>query len=422
MNSRTPSTIPNWTARQVVFATLEAVAIILVFWLLYSYREIILMLLIAIVFGTAIEPIVDWFVKRGLPRVEALVCTYALLLLTLGSFLVLVIPTMTNQSIKLFVEVPRLYNQFRAAMMASPSQIIQNIGSYLPLGIETFLRPTQSGEDTLSTVARLFNYSTAFVRVILAFISIFLLSSLWILEGERTIRSLLWLVPQRQRSITRYFIDAIQAKVGAYVLGQLILCLSIGILAFIAYIIIGLPNPLALALIAAVLEAVPVFGPTLGAIPAFLVAFSIEPTRALWVIIATTAMQTLENYLLVPRVMGASVGVNPMITLLSLASLTALLGLPGAILAIPMAAIIQLLLDQFLLANDSGEHWSSNGRDHTSLLRYEAQDLIRDVRKQLRIKEDPADEMSDQIEDSIEEIANELDLLLEELEGGEETV
>jgi hypothetical protein len=132
------------------------------------------------------------------------------------------------------------------------------------------------------------------------------------------------------------------------------------------------------------------------------------------VIIATIVIQLTENTFLVPRIMNRSVGVNPIVTLLALAAFTSLLGLPGALLAVPMAAIIQLLLDRFVLTPDTVEAQAQEqiGRDQLSLLRYEAQDLAQDVRKQLRQKEDAADESTDEIEDTIETLASELDRIL----------
>jgi hypothetical protein len=128
-------------------------------------------------------------------------------------------------------------------------------------------------------------------------------------------------------------------------------------------------------------------------------------------------MQAVENNLLVPRIMRQSVGVNPIVTLLALAAFTSLLGLPGALLAVPIAAIIQLLLNQFVLQAENQEEVAPAGRDQISLLRYEAQDLALDVRKQLRQKEDLTDQEVDRVEDDIEQIASDLDRILAELAG-----
>ena len=123
-------------------------------------------------------------------------------------------------------------------------------------------------------------------------------------------------------------------------------------MSLMAYLIIGLPHALVLAIVAGVLEAVPVFGPVLGAIAPMLVALSVDPAQMVWVLLAAVVIQQSENYLLVPRIMDRSVGVNAVVTLLAIAGFSALEGLAGAVLAIPMAAIIQLLLDRYVLGAD----------------------------------------------------------------------
>jgi hypothetical protein len=156
-------------------------------------------------------------------------------------------------------------------------------------------------------------------------------------------------------------------------------------------------------------------GPLLGAVPAALVALSIAPDKLVWVIVATVVIQQLENSLLVPRVMSKAVGVNPFVTLLAFFAFSSLFGIAGALMAIPMAAIIQLLLDRFVFNPATMEPEVSAGRDHASRLRYEAQDLVQDLRKQARLKKGGSDlavKQIDQVMDEIETISTDLDALL----------
>jgi hypothetical protein len=126
-------------------------------------------------------------------------------------------------------------------------------------------------------------------------------------------------------------------------------------------------------------------------------------------------IQQLENSILVPRVMKKAVGVNPFVALLAIFAFSSLFGIAGALMAIPIAAIIQLLLERFVFDPGSKDSDASAGRDHTSRLRYEAQDLIQDLRKQARLKSGGSDirvKQTDQIMDEIETLAGDLDLLL----------
>ena len=244
---------------------------------------------------------------------------------------------------------------------------------------------------------------------------ILLLAFYWTLHGPRTIQSLLLLAPMDKRESIRELISAMESKVGFYIAGQGVLCLAIGIMALVAYLLIGLPNALVLAFVAGVLEAVPMVGPLLGAIPAAIIALSIGPSKLVWVIVATLVIQQTENSLLVPRVMRKAVGINPFVSLLSIFAFSSLFGIAGALMAIPIAAIIQLLLDQFVFNPGTMEAELSTGRDYASRLRYEAQDLAQDLRKQARLKKEGSDEwvkQTDLVMDEIEAITTDLDSLL----------
>jgi hypothetical protein len=97
------------------------------------------------------------------------------------------------------------------------------------------------------------------------------------------------------------------------------------------------------------MEMVPIFGPALGAGPALSVALSISPDKAIWVVIATVLIQLMENVFLVPRIMKSSTGVNPILVLLSLIAFGAVFGFMGALLALPLAAIIQLFVSRVVV-------------------------------------------------------------------------
>src|SRR5690606_24096199 len=198
-------------------------------------------------------------------------------------------------------------------------------------------------------------------RSVLATIAIFLLAFYWTLEAERIKRGLLLLFAIPRREPLRELITEIEYKVGRYVIGQSFLCLIIFGITFPTYLLIGLPYAFVLALFAGLMEAVPLVGPVLGAAPAVAVAFSISPSTVVWVIVASVIIQQLENNLLVPRVMEHSVGVRPLVTLLALLTFGSFFGMLGALIAIPMAATVQLLLDRYVLRLESAED-ETNGR------------------------------------------------------------
>ena len=267
----------------------------------------------------------------------------------------------------------------------------------------------------MASAGQVLGYITLAAKFIFTVIVTLVLAFYWTLDGPRNIQSFLMLVPQDRRENIRELISAMESKVGYYIVGQGILCLVIGIMALVAYSLIGLPNALVLALVAGMLEAVPMIGPLLGAVPAAMVALSLGPDKLVWVIVATVIIQQLENSLLVPRVMSKAVGVNPFVTLLALFAFSSFFGIAGALMAIPMAAIIQLLLNHFVFQPTTIEPEVSAGRDYASRLRYEAQDLAQDLRKQARLSKRGSDlrvKQIDQVMDEIEAITTDLDSLL----------
>ena len=405
----------RWTFRRAMWATLVLVFVALGFWLFYRFYQVAFILLIAIVMGTVIRPVVTWLHRRGLPRVAGIILVYLLLLALLISFVLLLFPLIVEQGTTIAAAVPGYYQSLREWMVTYPNQLIVRLSEFLPATLPGLEPMQQTGQEMLASAGQALGYVASAAKVVFMATAILLLAFHWTLNGPRTIQSLLLLVPEGQRESISELVSAMEAKVGFYIAGQSVLCLVVGIMALVAYLIIGLPNALVLALVAGVLEAVPMIGPLLGAIPAAVIALSIAPSKLLWVIAATIVIQQIENSVLVPRVMRKAVGVNPFVSLLAIFAFSSLFGIAGALMAIPIAAIIQLLLDRFVFHPAAIESEVSAGRDYASRLRYEAQDLAQGLRKQARLKKEGSDrrvEQTDQVMDEIEAITTDLDSLL----------
>lgn len=415
MTIESPSQPYNWTFQRVVWATLVLVSVILGFWLLYRFYQVIFILFIAIVIGTVIRPGVNWLYQRGFSKIAGAILIYIVLFILLIGFLWLLFPLIFEQSSTLTREIPNYYQNLRTWIVNSSNQLFMRLGQLLPPALPKLNPVQQTGEAAVASAGQVLGYIMMTARAIFVIIVVMVLTLYWTLDGPRIIQASLLLIPQDQRESIGELILAMESKVGLYIAGQGVLCLVISIMALIAYMLIGLPNALVLALAAGVMEAVPMIGPLLGAIPAGLVALSIAPDKLVWVIVATIVIQQLENSLLVPRIMRKAVGVNPFVTLLALFAFSSLFGLAGALMAIPIAAIIQLVLNHFVFQQTTVEMEVSDGRDHASRLRYEAQDLAQDLRKQARLKKIGSDLTVKQIEqvmDEIETITTSLDALL----------
>ena len=410
-----PSPPVNWTFWRVAWATLVLAFLGLSFWLLYRFYQVIFILFVAVVIGTILRPIVLWLQRRGLPQKAGVSLVYLLLLALLTGFVLLLFPLIAEQSTTITAAIPGYYQSVYGWTIENPNLLTESLRAILPDALSILEPAQQTGQEILDSAGQVLGYVASVANGFFTAVVILLLAAYWTLDGPRIIRSLLLLAPREQRESISELIAAMETKVGAYLAGQGILMLIVGLMALVAYWLIGLPYVLVLAFVAGIMEAVPLIGPLLGAIPAALVALSLGPDKLIWVIVATVVIQQLENSLLVPRIMRQAVGVNPFVTLLALFAFSSLLGTAGALMAIPLAAMIQILLNRFVFRGEAAEPEIAVGRDYASRLRYEAQELAQDLRKQARFTQEGSDQtvrQTDQLMDEVEAITNDLDTLL----------
>lgn len=406
------SNFTEWTPRQVVIATLVAAGIVALFALVYWLRLVILSLFTAILLSTAIRPLSDRLQSLGLNRPLSVGLVLLVIFLAVALIIVGLIPIFGDAGVTVIETIREYYFDFRQMLIESPSALVSRLAAALPGEFSEPIAPQNGGEMTIEPALGIVGQVW---QVILVSAAIVMMTFFWLLERERALLSVLLLFPIGRRAAVESLFNEIETGVGQYLRGMLVLCLSIAVLALIAYLIIGLPNPIFLALLAGIFELVPMVGPVLGAIPAAVIALVDEPAKVIWVIVATVIIQNAENYLLVPRIMRQAAGVNSFVTLLALAAFGSVFGLVGALLAIPLAVVIQLVLNKVLLDPEAAISSPTNtGRDYTSKLRYEAQELVQDIRKQVRQKEVDSEE-EDAIEESIELLAQDLDSILAEL-------
>jgi len=381
MKSSPSTELPTWTTSQVVLATVFVVCVFLIFWLLYSLRLVLFLFFVAILIGTAIRPAVEWLHRRGIARPVGIIFIYILMAGLVIGFLAMILPLIADQTTEITQILPEYYSNFREWLINSGNRLLQNLGFRIPsqLGLPGNRNP--NSEEVIDQVAQTFLYTNLALRGLLSTLAVFLLAYYWTQEGNLIIRALLRVFPSQQRKDVREFVKIAETKMGDYIRGQGFLCLAIGLAAFIAYLIIGLPYILVLAIFAGVMEMVPVFGPALGAIPAFLVALSIDPGKAFWVVAATLIIQMLENTVLVPRIMKNTLGVNPIIVLLSLIAFSSVFGLAGALLALPLAAIIQLLISRVVLITAESARQAQNKETEIKVLIDESQELLQSIYK-----------------------------------------
>jgi predicted PurR-regulated permease PerM len=400
--------LPDLRPRQIVAGTVTVIAIALAFWLLYRFHQVVIIFFAALVISTAIQPLTRRLHRYGLPRPVSVVVVYLFFLAGVAGLIWALAPVALSQITRLAATLPDLYADLRDGMLDSGSFFFWRLGITLPGELPLVgLAPLDSDDVTMAARQAL-DATSLLLKTIFVLVALLVLTFYWTLDGQRTIRSLLLWLPLSYRENVRSFLQEAEARVAAFITGQTILCFAIGAMALVAYWLLDLPYALGLAILTGVLELVPYLGPIMAAIPAIIVGYSVDPITAVWVLAVTTVIQQLEGNVLAPRVMRRSVGVHPMVTLLAMTAFGLLFGVAGALVAIPLAAVVQLFFERYIIARQD----LPAGRDEVSVLRYDTQNLVQDIRKRIRHKDGAASGDSDQLEDSLEMIAASLDHLL----------
>ena len=370
----------NWTSRDVITTTLVVVAVGLGFWLAYQAVHALALLFIALVLASAIRSAVAGLQRLGFSRTLAALTAHLIVLALLVAVGLLVLPRLVDQTVALLEVLPERYESLRLQLLASSSHSLQAVGQVLPKQPwhELLDGSQERPSEFVPALSQLVFPGLTFLFSLLA---TFLLSFHWCLAGEKTIDSLLSLLPAGRRQAVADVFGDIQHKLGAYVRGQVILCGAVGAMAYVAYLSIGVPFPVVLAVVAGVLEVVPVVGPIVATVPAVVVGMSEGWQMALWVIVANVVIAHIESYILVPGIMNRSVGVHPIVSIAAIAAMFALLGPIGGVLAIPSAAVVQTLLKRLVFRHaphpDSSLH---DDRGPAAVLRYRGQELLHDLR------------------------------------------
>jgi predicted PurR-regulated permease PerM len=403
--------LPFWqrvTLKQVAGVTAIAVLILLGIGLFIALRYVLLLLFLGIVVATALMPIVERLRRWGVSQSLATLLAFALLIAVVGGIIATVVPFILGQMGQLAADLPERYSSLRATIAASRSGLIRNLGTQLPA--ELFQHMTAA--DGVALGATVAATLPSLGRGLLFSALVLFLSYYWLNYRALAVQSVALLLPIDYRADGVDLWNQIEAKLGAFVRGLVLLGLVIAVLSGVGFLLIDLPYAVTIALIAGLLEAIPYVGPFLTMALAGVVGLSVSPTMALLAIGVAAVVQVIESTIIVPRVMDHAVGVRPVVTLLALAIFELLFGLLGALLAVPLAAVFQVLLDRFVLSAPLPAQFEIGGRDKLALLRYQTQDLANDLRQQVRGKTTDIDEEADAEEEELEALLLDLDSLL----------
>lgn len=328
---------------------LKAILIILFFVFLYILKDVLIIFLFALIIASAISPFANWLDEKGFPRLLGVLLLYLIILALIVGVLSLIIPYVSQDISQLTSTLPELV----AKVSTSLDKVQQGSPQYLDFlsevqnilqGFSDYLQ--QSAQSIIGLIISIFGGVMSAIAI--------LIISFYLSVTKKGIESFLGsIVPEKYESYAIDLWKRAELKVGLWLQGQLLLGLIMGLIVYVGLSLMGIKFALILGFIAAILEIVPMVGPVLAAIPAIFLAFLQSPALGLWVIVFYVVVQQLENHLLVPVVLGKTVGLNPVIVIIALLIGQQLAGIPGMILSVPVATIIVEMMDDFAKHKDS---------------------------------------------------------------------
>ncbi len=308
--------------KTIIFVTI----FLILLWIVFKILDILLLFFVSFIFMSALAPLVEKLVKWKVPRVVAILLLLLLLVLGLVGALTVGFTPLINQTSHLTQRLTEMTSMLAQAHIVDPGVLQQELSKL----------PGQAVDITVS----IFKNLIGFVSVLV--ITVYLLLDRGHIEDYAT--SFFGSRQGKAKKVMRMIED----KLGSWLRGQLFLSLAVGTLTYAGLIILGVDFALPLAIIAAFLEVVPVLGPIIAAIPAVLIALTVSPLLAALVAGLYLVVQEVEGHVLVPQVMKRAVGLNPILVILAISVGGRLLGLGGALLAVPIAVVVQLILQESL--------------------------------------------------------------------------
>ena len=350
---------PRWLPRAILFVGLGAAAFMVGRFLFFKLGDLLLILLVSLFLSFAIEPAVDSLEARGWRRGRATALVFAVLLVVGGVLLSVIVDLVVQQVRSLVDDAPGLIKD-----------ATENINRSFNTKITTdsIIDRLREYQGELATAAgdvggRVLSVTSSVLAVVFQTFTVLLFTFYMVTDGPKlraTICSVL--PPQRQRMVLHMWEVAIH-KTGGYLYSRLLLATISAAFAWVAFEVIGVPSPLALALwMGVVSQFVPVIGTYIGGALPLLVALLDEPRNALWILLFMFVYQQFENYFLAPRITSATMAIHPAVAFGVAIAGANIIGPIGALLALPAAAIIQAFVSTYLERHEVVEHEMVEGQ------------------------------------------------------------
>ena len=308
----------------------------------WAASPVLVFVFVAIILGSGLQPIVAWLRDRlHVGRGAAILLVYGLFLLIVIAMVLVVLPAAIAQLGRTLEALPPFFERLRDwASTLRPAALSAAVTGVVEAAARTFRPP-----DLAANGQAVVQVGATVAGGIMSLLTLLTVVYFWLTERARLQRYVLAFLPQHRRATARDVWNQAETRLGMWVRGQLILMSALGIGTGVAYTLLGVPGAILLGLISALAEGIPIVGPLLGAIPAVVVAATVSPQLALAVAGIYVVLQFIEGNILVPLVMRNTVGISPFLVIFSVLAGAAAGGLIGALLAVPIAATAEILLE-----------------------------------------------------------------------------
>ena len=335
------------TARKAFVTTVVAVTVIAVALALWQLKIVIALVFLGFIVAAAMRPGVDRLAEHRIPRPLGVALHYVALVAAVGLLLWLVVPRAIDQVNEAIGGVPTSQQELNEKAKHSTG-----IKHQFFVGLQKRLKKLPSAG---SVVHRTVSIGTKAVEALVGIFFVFATAAYWIFERDRAMAFVGSLLPRKHRRTARDTWELIDAKLGAYVRGTLVLVVFVATVLSLCFWAIGVPFWLLLGVFAGVVEIVPVIGPLIAGVAAVGVGLTVSWQLALYAGIAVLVVRQFEDYVVIPRVMGHVTGLSPLLVLVSVSAIGLLFGGFYVLLATPLTAVLVTLLDVIVRDKDPAE-------------------------------------------------------------------
>ncbi len=314
----------------------SVILIIIAFILAWKLRFILISLLVAYILMTGFSVLADFLHTQGLSRRLSAIFAYLISITVLVVGIFFVLPPLLVQIRDLVNNLPVYINKLNYIYTTNH---IPGIDSHQLTNLVT------SRLDQIISNVWGFLFNT--VEVVISFVTIAVLSFYMLLERDTIKKNLFWVFPHLPKDRVESLAAKIEKQLGNWLKSQVLLMVMIGVSIFVGLSLLNVPYALPLAIVAGVLEAVPVIGPILSAGLAILFIITVNPIGALGVALLYIIVQQVESHIVVPNLMGNVIGLNPLLTIIAILIGANIFGLVGVLISVPVAAIIQVIISDY---------------------------------------------------------------------------